>query len=118
MRPWSEEEVSLLVSKLGNMTVPEISVLIGRSTRSILWRANSLGYRTNLTTDGKPALPSKPRVKRSKFVFTIEECRKIRLIKLMLSKAQSCAATINRPANINFDALAAAYREYRNLCRI
>lgn len=113
MRPWSEEEISLLVSKLGNMTVPEISKLMGRSTRSIMSRANYLGYRTNLTTNGTPARLSNPRVKRSKFVFTPAEQREMSLIKLLLTKAQSQAAIINRPANVNLELLGIAYRQYK-----
>lgn len=113
MKHWNSVETDFLISKIGNTTVSQISRLMGRSERSIGARANYLGYRTNLTTSGKPALLSRPRVAQSKFIFTPEEQRKMSLIKLMLAKAQSQAATINRPANVNLDLLGVAYRAYK-----
>lgn len=118
MKHWNSIETDFLISKIGNTTVSQISRIMGRSVRSIGARANYLGYRTNLTTSGKPALLSRPRVNRSKFVFTPEEQKKMSLIKLMLTRAQSQAAMIGQPASINLELFAASYHEYKAMMHL
>lgn len=113
MKQWSLEEEELLISKLGNTTTKEISKLLGRSVIAVQFRANRMGLRTRLTGNGNPCVFCKNSTARDSGIFSAEEYDKIYLIKYMLLMAKRQVNRIGQPVNINLDAFAASYQEYK-----